>query len=57
MIQSVDQIVRNYYKASAAMRRKLNTPAKARQFLIKAGILEKPAASKNGVRPAKPYRD
>lgn len=56
MTQSVEQIVRNHLKASAAVRRKYNTPAKARQFLLKAGILEKHARSKNGVRLAKPYR-
>jgi hypothetical protein len=56
MQQSVEQIVRNYRAASAAVRRKYNTPAKAREFLVKAGILEKHAASRNGVRPAKPYR-
>ena len=56
MAQSVEQLVRNYRKASAAARRKYNTPEKARQFLIRAGILEKHAASRNGVRLAKPYR-
>jgi DNA-binding IscR family transcriptional regulator len=39
------------------VRKKYNTPAKARQFLVKVGILEKHAGSKNGVRLAKPYRD
>lgn len=56
MMQSVEQLVRDYRKASAAVRKKYNTPAKARQFLIKAGILEKHPGSKNGVRLAKPYR-
>jgi hypothetical protein len=41
MIQSVEQVVRSYRAASAVMRRKYNTPERARQFLIKAGILEK----------------
>ena len=56
MIQSVEQTVREYRKASAALRKKYNTPAKARRFLLKVGILERHAASKNGVRLAKPYR-
>ena len=57
MIPSVEQTIRNYRKASEAVRKKYNTPAKARQFLIRAGILEKHAGSRNGVRLAKPYRD
>jgi hypothetical protein len=57
MAPSVDQFVRNYREASAALRRKYNTPAKARQFLIRAGFLEKHKGSKNGVRPTEPYRD
>lgn len=57
MIPSVEQTVREFRKASAAVRRKYNTPTKARQFLIRAGILEKHLGSKNGVRLAKPYRD
>ena len=56
MTQSVEELVRNYYLASAAVRRKYNTPAKARQFLVKVGILEKHASSRNGVRLSKPYR-
>lgn len=57
MNPSVEQTVREYRKASAALRKKYNTPAKARLFLLKIGILEKHAGSKNGVRLAKPYRD
>jgi hypothetical protein len=56
MMQSVEEMVRSYRAASAAVRRKYNTPEKARQFLIKAGILQKSPKSKNGVRLAKPYR-
>jgi len=56
MTQPVEQLVRNYRKASAAVRKKYNTPAKARQFLVKAGILEKHKSSKGGVRLARPYR-
>jgi hypothetical protein len=54
---SPEQIVREYRKSSAALRKRYNTPAKARRFLIKAGFLEKHAPSPNGVRPTKPYRD
>jgi hypothetical protein len=57
MVPSVEQIVDENRQASAAMRKKCNTAAKARQFLIKAGILEKHAKSRNGVRLAQPYRD
>jgi hypothetical protein len=56
VIQTVEQLVSNYRKASAVVRRKYNTPAKARQFLMKEGILEKHSASGNGVRLTKPYR-
>jgi hypothetical protein len=56
MMQSVEQLVRNYRNASAAVRKKYNTPAKAREFLVKVGILEKHAPSRNGVRRSKPYR-
>ncbi|HZL37056.1 MAG TPA: hypothetical protein VFC78_17180 [Tepidisphaeraceae bacterium] len=56
MTQSVEQLVCSYRDASAAVRKKYNTRAKARQFLVKAGILEKHASSRNGVRLAKPYR-
>ena len=38
------------------MRKKYNTQTKAREFLLKVGILEKNRSSKNGVRLAKPYR-
>jgi hypothetical protein len=57
MNPSPEQTVREYRAASAALRKKYNTPAKARQFLLKVGILEKHAGSKNGVRLAEPYRD
>jgi hypothetical protein len=55
MMPSVEQIVRDYERASKALRKKYNTPAKARAFLLKAGFLEKHSGSKNGVRTAKPY--
>jgi hypothetical protein len=55
--QTVEQVVRNYRKASASVREKYNTPAKAREFLVRAGILAKHKSSPGGVRLAKPYRD
>lgn len=51
------QTLRDYKKASAAMRKKYNTPAKAMEFLIKAGLYERHAGSPGGVRPTKFYRD
>jgi hypothetical protein len=56
MAQTVEEIVRDYDRASKLLLREKNTPAKARAFLLKAGILEKSARSPNGVRLAKRYR-
>ncbi len=56
MQQSTEQIVRETQAAMAQVRREMNTPAKARAFLIEAGILERHKGSKDGVRLAKPYR-
>jgi hypothetical protein len=54
--QSVEQVVRQYHKASKKVRKQMNTPAKARAFLLEAGILEKHSKSPNGVRLAKRFR-
>lgn len=56
MTESVEQVVRSFRKTSARVLRENNTPAKARNFLIKAGILVKHSKSPNGVRLAKAYR-
>jgi hypothetical protein len=56
MVQSVEQVVREYDKASKRVLRENNTPEKARAFLLKAGILEKHSKSPNGVRLAKQFR-
>lgn len=56
MTQSVEQVVRSFHKASAKVLRENNTPAKARDFLVKAGILVKHSKSLNGVRLAKRFR-
>jgi hypothetical protein len=53
---TVDEIVRDYHKALKMLRREVNTPAKARAFLLKTGFLEKSRTSPNGVRLAKRYR-
>ena len=56
MTQSVEQIVRQHRKASEKVLRNNNTPAKARAFLVKAGILVRDRKSANGVRLAKRFR-
>jgi hypothetical protein len=56
MSHTVEQVVREYRKASRMVLRECNTPEKARAFLIKAGILERHSKSPNGVRLAKPFR-
>jgi hypothetical protein len=56
MTQSVEQIVRQHLKASRKVLRDNNTPAKARAFLLKAGILVKDRKSANGVRLSKRFR-
>jgi hypothetical protein len=54
--QTVEQIVRQHRKASEKVLRDHNTPAKARAFLLKAGILVKDRKAANGVRLAKRFR-
>jgi hypothetical protein len=56
MTQSVEQIVRKLETVSGKVLRADMTPAKARAFLLKAGILEKRRPSAAGVRPAKRFR-
>jgi hypothetical protein len=56
MGQTVEQVVREYHKASKMVLSKIKTPEKARAFLLKAGIIEKHSKSRNGVRLAKPFR-
>ena len=56
MTQSVEQVVRKYQKASVRILRENSTPAKARAFLLKAGILVKHSKSAHGVRLAKRFR-
>jgi hypothetical protein len=56
MTRTVEQVVRDYDKASKMVMRKIRTPQKAREFLLKAGILERHSKSSNGVRLAKRFR-
>ena len=56
MTQSVEQIVRKFQTVSGKVLRTHKSPAKARAFLLKAGILEKHRQSASGVRLAKRFR-
>jgi hypothetical protein len=56
MVQAIEQVVRDSKSALRKVVRENNTPAKARAFLIKAGILEKHRKSPYGVRLAKRFR-
>jgi hypothetical protein len=56
MVQSVEEIVREYLQAARKMRRENRDPAKAKAFLLRAGIAERHKASPNGIRLAKRYR-
>jgi hypothetical protein len=56
MEQTVEQVVREYRKASRMVRNKTRTPEEARAFLLRAGILEKHSKSRHGVRLAKQFR-
>jgi hypothetical protein len=55
MMPSVEEIVRQSKRDFAAAR-KNSTPAKAKAFLIRAGIAEKCKSSPSGVRLAKRFR-
>jgi hypothetical protein len=54
--QTVEQLVERHRKASQKLRKRLRDPAKARAFLLRAGIAEKSASSPTGVRLAKRFR-
>jgi hypothetical protein len=56
MIQSVEQVVKQHLLAARKVRTENRDPAKARAFLLRAGILEKSKSSPNGVRLAKRFR-
>jgi hypothetical protein len=54
--QTVEQVVALHRKAARKVRQQMRDPAKARAFLLRAGIAEKSASSPTGVRLAKRYR-
>jgi hypothetical protein len=56
MTQSIEQVVREYRRASRKLRRQLRDPEKAKAFLLRAGIAEKSTSSPSGVRLAKRFR-
>ena len=56
MTQTVEQIVRKFKTDSKTLLRENKSPAKARSFLLQAGILEKHRKSPGGVRLAKKFR-
>jgi hypothetical protein len=59
MTQSVEQVVAGCLKTSPKFRREMRDPAKARAFLLRAGIAEKTKKSKaspRGIRLAKRFR-
>jgi hypothetical protein len=53
--QSVETVVREFRKIAAASR-KNSSPAKAKAFLLRAGIAEKSKSSPSGIRLAKRFR-
>ena len=56
MAPSVEQIVKRHLQAARRVRLENRDPAKARAFLLRAGIIEKSKSSPNGVRLAKRFR-
>ena len=56
MNSSSEQIVRGHLKAAKKVRRENRDPAKAREFLLRAGIAEESKSSPSGIRLAKKFR-
>jgi hypothetical protein len=56
MRQNTETIIKQYRKAASKLRKENKDPAKARAFLIRAGIAEKSPASPGGVRLVKELR-
>jgi hypothetical protein len=56
MTQSVEQIVREHMRVARKVRSENRDPAKARAFLLRAGIAEKSKSSPGGIRLAKRFR-
>ena len=53
---SVEQVVRDFSRIAAKLRKEHRDPEKARAFLIRAGIAVKSKRSPNGIRLAKRFR-
>ena len=56
MAYSSEQLATESHEALRKSLRENNTPAKARAFLLRCGIIEKHKGSPNGVRLAKKFR-
>ena len=56
MTKSVEQIVKDFNKGAAKLRKEHRDPAKARDFLIRAGIAEECKSAPNGIRLVKELR-
>jgi hypothetical protein len=54
--QPVEKVVKQFRVIAQKLRRENRDPAKARAFLLRAGIAEKDKSSRSGVRLAKRYR-
>jgi tetratricopeptide (TPR) repeat protein len=56
MTQTAEQVVKEFRRIARRLRLEHRDPAKARAFLLRAGIAEKHKSSPGGVRLAKRYR-
>jgi hypothetical protein len=56
MSDSTDEMIKRFRKIAAKLRKEHKDPAKAKAFLIRAGIIEKHASSPNGIRLVKQLR-
>jgi hypothetical protein len=56
MTQSVETVVKQFRRIAEKLQREHRDPAKARAFLLRAGIAERHKSSPGGVRLARRYR-
>jgi hypothetical protein len=56
MTQSVEQVVKDFRRIAQKLRKEHRDPAKARAFLLRAGIAEKHKSSPGGIQLAKRFR-
>jgi hypothetical protein len=54
--ESTENIIKRFRKAALKLRKEHKDPAKAKAFLIRAGIIENNASSPNGIRLVKQLR-